>query len=48
MPSSGVSEDNDSVLINKINRFLKKNFIAGWWWRMPLILALGRERQVDF
>ena len=22
--------------------------IAGQWWCMPLILALGRQRQVDF
>jgi hypothetical protein len=22
--------------------------IAGWWWRTPLIPALGRQRQVDF
>jgi hypothetical protein len=21
---------------------------AGWWWRTPLIPALGRQRQVDF
>jgi hypothetical protein len=27
---------------------LKKNPLAGQWWRMPLILALGRQRQVDF
>jgi hypothetical protein len=24
MPSSGVSEDSDSVLINKINKYLKQ------------------------
>jgi hypothetical protein len=22
--------------------------VAGQWWRMPSILALGRQRQVDF
>jgi hypothetical protein len=22
--------------------------LAGQWWHMPLILALGRQRQVDF
>jgi hypothetical protein len=28
-------------------RFLKKAFSRAWW-RTPLILALGRQRQVDF
>jgi hypothetical protein len=37
-----VSEDSYSVLIIKI---LKSIYL---WWHMPLILALGRERQVDF
>jgi hypothetical protein len=27
---------------------LKKVSVAGQWWRMPLIPALGRQRQVDF
>jgi uncharacterized protein YraI len=26
----------------------KNIFIAGWWWYMPLIPVLGRQRQVDF
>jgi hypothetical protein len=35
MPSSGVSEDSDSILIHKINKSLKKEKIgagemAGW------------------
>ena len=28
-------------------RHLKKEFRAGRWWGMPLIPALGRERQAD-
>jgi hypothetical protein len=24
------------------------NQTMGWWWCMPLIPALGRQRQVDF
>jgi hypothetical protein len=27
---------------------LKYSGWAGWWWHMPLIPALGRQRQVDF
>jgi hypothetical protein len=26
----------------------KNCVIAGQWWRMPLIPALGRQRQADF
>jgi hypothetical protein len=25
-----------------------KIFLAGQWWHMPLIPALGRQRQADF
>jgi hypothetical protein len=28
--------------------YIKILFKAGWWWRMPLIPALGRQRQADF
>jgi hypothetical protein len=28
--------------------FLKNSFISRAWWRMPLIPALGRQRQADF
>jgi hypothetical protein len=32
---------------NKTNN--NKNVNSSWaWWHMPLILALGRQRQVDF
>jgi hypothetical protein len=27
---------------------LKYSIISQAWWRMPLIPALGRQRQVDF
>jgi hypothetical protein len=27
---------------------VKKVGLAGHWWHMPLVLALGRQRQVDF
>jgi hypothetical protein len=33
--------------INKINNF-KKGTVSWAWWRIPLIPALGRQRQVDF
>jgi hypothetical protein len=37
--------------IVKINKSLKKKKreagVAGQWWRMPLIPALGRQRQAD-
>jgi hypothetical protein len=34
----------------RIGKFLaiENGFVAGQWWRMPLIPALGRQRQVDF
>jgi len=25
----------------------RKGASAGWWWSMPLVLELGRQRQVD-
>ena len=28
--------------------FFKNHMLARWWWHMPLIPALGRERQADF
>jgi hypothetical protein len=36
MLSAGESEDSYNVLM------------ARQWWYMPVILALGRQRQVDF
>jgi hypothetical protein len=27
---------------------LKTLILARWWWRTPLIPALGRQRQVEF
>lgn len=26
---------------------IEKASLAGWWWRMPLIPAFGRQRQAD-
>jgi methyltransferase-like protein len=26
---------------------VKKKYVTGQWWHMPLILALGRKRQAD-
>jgi hypothetical protein len=35
--------------MRKINfLLLKKRVVARQWWRMPLIPALGRQRQADF
>ena len=34
--------------INYISGNLKIVPWAGWWWRTPLIPALGRQRQADF
>jgi hypothetical protein len=28
--------------------WLRQDYTAGQWWRMPLIPALGRQGQVDF
>jgi hypothetical protein len=30
------------------NVSLLRTYLAGWWWRVPLIPALGRQRQADF
>ena len=30
-----------------VTLFLQK-VIAGWWWRTPLIPALGRQKEMDF
>jgi hypothetical protein len=42
MPSSGVSEDRDSVLINKINLKRKKKK------KKESTFGLGRQRLADF
>jgi hypothetical protein len=35
-------------LREETNKSLFKKSMAGQWWRMPVIPALGRQRQVDF
>jgi hypothetical protein len=40
-----ISNPENTWLIIKYN---KNKITAGWWWRTPLIPALGRQRQVDF
>jgi hypothetical protein len=32
----------------KGRNFIEKKNAVGQWWHMPLIPALGRQRQVDF
>jgi hypothetical protein len=34
--------------LKQTNKQTKKIALAWQWWCMPLILALGRQRQVDF
>jgi hypothetical protein len=33
---------------NCLKKQNKNKSVAGQWWRMPLIPALGRQKQVDF
>ena len=43
------TEGKENGRILGFNVMLKnKSPAAGQWWRTPLILALGRQRQVDF
>jgi hypothetical protein len=36
-------------VIGEYFKFKKRNTWLSWaWWRMPLIPALGRQRQADF
>jgi hypothetical protein len=43
---SSDGEDRERVPAGEANKLKKKNVRA--WWHMPLIPALGRQRQVDF
>jgi hypothetical protein len=36
------------IKLRLLNFLKEKKPLARWWWRMPLIPALGRQRQVDF
>jgi hypothetical protein len=33
---------------HRVQMPVKESGKARWWWRMPLIPALGRQRQADF
>jgi hypothetical protein len=39
---------NKKILVVKKKKKKKKGKHAGQWWLMPLIPALGRQRQADF
>jgi hypothetical protein len=42
------TKDFKDSLGKKGSTIFINNILAGQWWRTPLILALGRQRQVDF
>jgi hypothetical protein len=42
----GKEENKYGIMIHSVDSRIEK--FAGQWWCMPLILALGRQRQVDF
>jgi hypothetical protein len=35
-------------IVIRTYHIFKKSIFAGQWWHMPLIPALGRQRQMDF
>jgi hypothetical protein len=45
LDTSHDTSDNRTVIGNLTS---KEEFAAGQWWHMPLIPALGRQRQADF
>jgi hypothetical protein len=47
LKGNSLLEVNLSLTAKKDAVSLKNNFITRWWWRTPLIPALGRQRQSD-
>ena len=47
--SAKLTWSHNILLINKVKDMeIRKWYLAGQWWRMPFVLALGRQRQADF
>lgn len=44
---SGINLDGfvkvETLLINKTHYNIKMDFVAWWWWHMPLVLEAGRS-----